>query len=778
MSLLTKMNSVYYRLFFSYAVLLLMTTAAVGATSYVFFTSSLNAEVEKVHSRMLSHTADQLSGNVLGKAQKLYLDLATRTDVRYFFDNPIPGNYAKTKSIADDLKGIAAMYPDIVDSVAVYYRNEQAVISSMQGVAFLDSVPGKVAVSTDWIERMNAADVPTLWIETRNVPVNANSGESGTELVTLVGAYPYNAAGKTAKGYYAVHLRADAFTDMIRSTDETDRGLQWIVDSAGHPIAVGNRNAQAAPADSAELLREVGAAKPERGSLKRTLGGIDYLLTYATLPYNDWKLIQATPVDDYNKNATAIQRTLVLICIAAIGIGLIVSQMLTLGIYGPLRSLLRTVKGLFETPDPHNGKHENEFKTIDRIVSGLSVKMGELELTVQENEPIIRHNLVSGLLNRSIASSEELAERLRLLKMSWTEPYSCAVLFRLEAALPNARSVEDEQIIVYNLVRELERAGEPEASITAIASSSNEISGIVRAEEKDETLLRRIAERLFAYAEDRFRIRPAAAWGGWVESPLAVHESYADAKTALAYRYFMPERRLFPHSEFGPRQRSGEEIPESLTDVFAEALRSRDPERVRSAVFELTERMERDCLSADYCHEKWKQWVGAYRQYVKDMNLKPADVLDGELLDNFQRISNIVQFRDWLLGAAEQTFRFVEERTRNRGSEAVERVKAFVETNLGQDVSLPVVAEHVCLHPRYLSQLFKEETGVNFVDYVNKRRLEAAARLIKTSDLNVEQIAGRVGFNTTAYFIKKFKEAYGVTPKTHKFNYTASSKAN
>jgi AraC-like DNA-binding protein len=90
-------------------------------------------------------------------------------------------------------------------------------------------------------------------------------------------------------------------------------------------------------------------------------------------------------------------------------------------------------------------------------------------------------------------------------------------------------------------------------------------------------------------------------------------------------------------------------------------------------------------------------------------------------------------------------------------------------------LSLQIVSERVSLHPRYLSQLFKEETGVNFVDYINRRRLEAAAQLIKTSDLNVEQIAGSVGFNTPAYFIKKFKEAYGVTPKTYKINYATSN---
>ncbi|GAA3399628.1 helix-turn-helix domain-containing protein [Paenibacillus hodogayensis] len=778
MKLLTKMNSVFYRLFLSYAVLLLVTTIVIGATSYVFFTSSLNAEVEKVHARMLSHTADQLSGNLLGRAQKIYLEMATRPDILYFYNNPIAGNYAKMKTIADDLKGIVAMYPDTVDSVAVYFRDDKTILSSLQGVAFLNSVPDKIAASTDWIERMDRAGSPALWIETRSVPVNVRSTDGGTRLVTFVGTYPYNSTADTAKGYFAVNLKAEAFSGTIRSNDETDRGRQWIIDGAGQVIAYGNERTDGiAGGGDVALLQEIGAAGPGRGSLNRMLGGTEYLLTYTTLPDNGWRLIQATPVNEYNKNATAIQRTLLLICLAAVVIGLLLSQVLTFNMYSPLKTLLRKVRGMFEpaeTNDQQSSRHENEYKLLDRIVAGVSLKMGELEMTVQENVPIIRHHLVSGLLNRNIASAGELEERLRLLGMSWPERWACAVIVRLDETGMEGLSVEDEQIILYNLVRELEQTGNIPLQCTAVTSSSREITAIAHADDRDERLLGTLVEKLFAYAAGHFRISLEAAWGDWVEDPLRLHESYAEAQAGLKYRYFMPERRFFPFSLSSARERSREELPEQLTESFAEALRARNADAVAASVSELVGRMEKDGLSAEYCHEVWKQWMNAYRMYVKEMNLKSSDVIAGESLERFQRIADIRQFRVWLLDAVEQTFLFVEERGKNRGSESVERVKTFVEANLAHDLSLQIVSERVHLHPRYFSQLFKEETGINFVDYVNKRRLEAAAQLIKTTDLTVERIAASVGFNTPAYFIKKFKEAYGVTPKTYKVNYTSS----
>jgi YesN/AraC family two-component response regulator len=279
-------------------------------------------------------------------------------------------------------------------------------------------------------------------------------------------------------------------------------------------------------------------------------------------------------------------------------------------------------------------------------------------------------------------------------------------------------------------------------------------------------------ERMFAYANEQFGLHPTAAWGSWVDDPLRLYVSYDEAKAYSRYSYFIEERRLFPHSEFSVRELSRDELPEHLSESFKEALRNRDIEAVKKALTVLVVQMETGCYAAGHCHEKWKDWVNLIRQYVKDMNLKSNEVVGEELLDRFQRIGGIRDFQEWLIDAVSRTFRYLEERERNRGSETIERVKAFVEDNLGRDLSLQVVAELVHLHPRYLSQLFKEETGVNFVDYVNRRRLETAAQLIKSSDLNVEQIAGSVGFNTPAYFIKKFKEMYGVTPKSYKINYT------
>lgn len=65
----------------------------------------------------------------------------------------------------------------------------------------------------------------------------------------------------------------------------------------------------------------------------------------------------------------------------------------------------------------------------------------------------------------------------------------------------------------------------------------------------------------------------------------------------------------------------------------------------------------------------------------------------------------------------------------------------------------------------YFMKLFKQYTGKTLVKYMTELRLEKAHHLLKHSSLSITEIALETGFNGTSYFIKKFQEAYGMSPQ-------------
>ncbi len=102
------------------------------------------------------------------------------------------------------------------------------------------------------------------------------------------------------------------------------------------------------------------------------------------------------------------------------------------------------------------------------------------------------------------------------------------------------------------------------------------------------------------------------------------------------------------------------------------------------------------------------------------------------------------------------------------GDEQIKRAKAIIEKNLGNKISLNMVAQEVYISSFYLSSLFKKRTGMNFIDYVIDRRIEKAKQLLNTTNETIEAISAQVGYGESNYFRRLFKKKVGLTPREYR----------
>ncbi len=98
-------------------------------------------------------------------------------------------------------------------------------------------------------------------------------------------------------------------------------------------------------------------------------------------------------------------------------------------------------------------------------------------------------------------------------------------------------------------------------------------------------------------------------------------------------------------------------------------------------------------------------------------------------------------------------------------SPMIEKVLAYIHSHLAEDVSLQTLADHAGYHPVYLSKIFKLTMGEGLSEYLLRVRMELAEQLLLQSDLKVYEITARVGYLNTAHFIKVFKKNHGITPQ-------------
>lgn len=95
-------------------------------------------------------------------------------------------------------------------------------------------------------------------------------------------------------------------------------------------------------------------------------------------------------------------------------------------------------------------------------------------------------------------------------------------------------------------------------------------------------------------------------------------------------------------------------------------------------------------------------------------------------------------------------------------------VLRYIDNNLDKDLRLAELSSMVHISPAYFSTMFKRFNGVSPIEYIIHRRIQRAVELIRTSHMNLTEIAMSCGFNNGTNFYKAFKKVTGRTPSSYR----------
>lgn len=99
----------------------------------------------------------------------------------------------------------------------------------------------------------------------------------------------------------------------------------------------------------------------------------------------------------------------------------------------------------------------------------------------------------------------------------------------------------------------------------------------------------------------------------------------------------------------------------------------------------------------------------------------------------------------------------------------------YIDENIHENITLDKIAFICNLSQCYFSKLFKKETGLNFVAYLNEKKIAKAKQLLKNTNSPINNIAIDLGFDDCGYFIRLFKKLEGITPKKYRDLYKRDS---
>lgn len=168
----------------------------------------------------------------------------------------------------------------------------------------------------------------------------------------------------------------------------------------------------------------------------------------------------------------------------------------------------------------------------------------------------------------------------------------------------------------------------------------------------------------------------------------------------------------------------------------------------------------------EYIEEIRTMILGSFHYIAHKNHSLLSDLVGRELLDKtlFRSVSQLVSWGEALVDTLQGK---LERDTQNNRMGIVKEMQSCIASNLAE-ASQQFVADAVSLHPAYVSRLFKQVSGISISEYILNRKMEQAVASLRNSELKIYEISEQLGYANSQYFIKVFKEQFGMTPQDYR----------
>ncbi len=165
-----------------------------------------------------------------------------------------------------------------------------------------------------------------------------------------------------------------------------------------------------------------------------------------------------------------------------------------------------------------------------------------------------------------------------------------------------------------------------------------------------------------------------------------------------------------------------------------------------------------------YCYYLSDQCKNILNYYLEQNNTKPS----GSMQNIVSRLFRLEELKDYYMQFFLNMADMLRPKSIYRQDDVIGNVKVYMQHNYQKNLTQDFIASLFYLNRSYLSTLFKQRTGMKFIDYLNDIRIEKAMELLRHSSRKMYQISKAVGYDNPKYFFRIFKKKIGCSPEQYR----------
>ncbi|WNS46711.1 response regulator [Paenibacillus sp. MMS20-IR301] len=257
-----------------------------------------------------------------------------------------------------------------------------------------------------------------------------------------------------------------------------------------------------------------------------------------------------------------------------------------------------------------------------------------------------------------------------------------------------------------------------------------------------------------------------AAVGGQEALLPDLHKLYEETRVILAERFYEGAGKVIHGAKVRDRFYS-EQLPPFERKEWFEAIHQLDFEQAAQLLHRYFAGLAALRIKPKIICDRAIELAGELLELHEPA---PEGFKRAELYHSIYNALTLHEIEGLILGTAEAAVSMLGERFMDKNAKLVHKVRTVIDQHYDTPITINSLSEQVYLSPNYLRSIFKDKTGMTIHDYLTRIRLGKAKELLADGSLKIQDIAQRVGYESTSYFISLFLKNQGVTPNEFRKN--------
>ncbi|MBQ4145015.1 MAG: helix-turn-helix transcriptional regulator, partial [Clostridia bacterium] len=303
-------------------------------------------------------------------------------------------------------------------------------------------------------------------------------------------------------------------------------------------------------------------------------------------------------------------------------------------------------------------------------------------------------------------------------------------------------------------------------STVFLADSEDKIICILNTNENPLNIAEEIRKTVYLYLKTTISIAISLTHNDYSNISLC----YLEASTVFERSMMLSQGDIFEYSQI-PQNYSEYAFSTDKELSLINSIKSGsydDAERLINNIFEqnISSTSLYKCIIFDITGAILKAIDVIYKVY-DDKGFNPNNTY---LLDDISSCNSITETKEKILNVISIFCEIVNQHKSTKNTKLKAEILDFIENSYTNgELSIQHIADNLNRNPSYISRYFKEQMGMNLLEYINLKRIEYAKELL-TQNLKITDVAEKSGFQNSASFIRVFKKVTGTTPGKYKIN--------